>query len=441
MRRPGASRASVRSAGAATRSGDGLEGRDPHAPRRVAGRRGGERGRGAVGLLEQRARVPGEHDRRVGEPDAPAGLLQQRHAGLPLEHRELLGDRRRRVAQRVRHGRDRAAGVQLVEQAQPAQVEHPVTTLLNNGKKSSLLLTTYRGSMPAMPIRGIVLCLASAAAFGAMGVFGKRAYDEGATVGTLLAVRFAVAGVVLGGAAVATGALRGLARRDVVLAAGLGAIAYSAQAGAYFAALARIDAGLLSLLVYTFPAIVAVAAAALGRERAGRRTVAALALSSAGLVLVVAGAGAGALDPLGTALGLTAACVYAAYVLVSERVAQRLGPLALAALVCAGAAATLTLGAAATGELRPADVTPAGLGWLVAIALVSTVGALALFFAGLPLVGPTAASILSTAEPVTAVVLAFAVLGDTLGPVQLAGGALVLAAATVLTLARPQEQP
>ena len=297
------------------------------------------------------------------------------------------------------------------------------------------------GTMPPMPIRGILLCLASAAAFGAMGVFGKRAYDEGATVGTLLAVRFAVAGLVLGAAAVATGALRGLARRDVVLAAGLGAIAYSAQAGAYFAALARIDAGLLSLLVYTFPAIVAVAAAALGRERAGRRTAAALALSSAGLVLVVAGAGAGALDPLGTTLGLIAACVYAAYVLVSERVAQRLGPLALAALVCAGAAATLTLGAAATGELRPADVTPAGFGWLVAIALVSTVGALALFFAGLSLVGPTAASILSTAEPVTAVVLAFAVLGDTLGPVQLAGGALVLAAATVLSLARPQEQP
>ena len=292
-----------------------------------------------------------------------------------------------------------------------------------------------------MPLRGILLCLASAAAFGAMGVFGKRAYDVGATVGTLLAVRFAVAGLVLSGAAVATGALRGLARRDVLLAAGLGAIAYSAQAGAYFAALARIDAGLLSLLVYTFPAIVAVAAAALGRERAGRRTAAALALSSLGLALVVAGAGAGALDPLGTALGLTAACVYAAYVLVSERIARRLGPLALAALVCAGAAATLTLGAAATGELRPADVTPAGFGWLVAIAIVSTVGALALFFAGLPLVGPTAASILSTAEPVTAVVLAFAVLGDTLGPVQLAGGALVLAAATVLSLARPQEQP
>ena len=44
---------------------------------------------------------------------------------------------------------------------------------------------------------GVVMCLASAAAFGAMGVFGKLAYEEGATVGTLLATRFAVAALVL----------------------------------------------------------------------------------------------------------------------------------------------------------------------------------------------------------------------------------------------------
>jgi hypothetical protein len=40
-----------------------------------------------------------------------------------------------------------------------------------------------------MPPAGALYCLASAAAFGAMGVFGKLAYDEGATVGTLLATR------------------------------------------------------------------------------------------------------------------------------------------------------------------------------------------------------------------------------------------------------------
>jgi drug/metabolite transporter (DMT)-like permease len=63
---------------------------------------------------------------------------------------------------------------------------------------------------------------------------------------------------------------------------------------------------------------------------------------------------------------------------------------------------------------------------------VSTVGAIALFFAGLRRVGPTAASILSTLEPVVTVVLASAAFGEGLGPAQMAGGALVLAAAVVV---------
>ena len=65
-----------------------------------------------------------EHERGVGQADAAAGPLEQRHARLALEHRELLGDGRRRELQRVGHRGDRAARVQLVQQAQAAEVEH-----------------------------------------------------------------------------------------------------------------------------------------------------------------------------------------------------------------------------------------------------------------------------------------------------------------------------
>ena len=242
-----------------------------------------------------------------------------------------------------------------------------------------------------MPSLGALLCLASAAAFGAMGIFGKLAYEEGATVGTLLATRFVLAAVlfwlfvsVSGGAR----QIRTLPRRDIGIALALGAVGYSAQAGGFFAALERLDASLLSLLIYTFPTIVTVAAIALGRERASLRTVAALALASTGLVLVLAGAGAGALDPLGAALGLGAALVYSVYILSSEGVVARVGPLALSTLVCTGAATTLTLGGIATGDLNPGSVSAAGFGWLAALALISTVGAVGLFFAGLQRVGP-----------------------------------------------------
>jgi len=292
-----------------------------------------------------------------------------------------------------------------------------------------------------MPTTGVIACLASAAAFGAMGVFGKLAYDEGATVGTLLATRFVLAAalfwLVLAWSGRA-GSLRSLTARDAGLALALGAVGYGAQAGGYFAALERLDASLLSLLVYTFPVMVTVTAIALGREPTSRRTAGALVLASAGLVLVLVGAAAGALDALGTALGLGAAVVYSAYILISQGVAERMGPLALGTLVCTGAAATLTLTGLAGGDLDPGGVSATGFLWLAGLALVSTVGAIALFFAGLRRVGPAAASILSTLEPVVTVALAFAIFGESLGPAQLAGGALVLLAVLAVRAPAPR---
>jgi drug/metabolite transporter (DMT)-like permease len=293
-----------------------------------------------------------------------------------------------------------------------------------------------------MPPTGTLFCIGSASAFGAMAVLGKLAYLEGATVGTLLATRFVVAAAVLWVVLVCAGrlrALRTLSRRDLGIALALGVVGYSAQAGAAFAALDRLDASLLSLLLYTYPVMVTVSAIGLGRERASRRTVLALALGSGGLVLVLAGA-AGALDPAGALLALGAAALYSVYIFVSAGVAERVEPLALSTLLCSGAAITLTLAGAAGGDLDPASVSPTGFAWLCGIAVISTVGAIGLFFAGLRRVGPTAASILSTLEPVVTVGLAFVTFGESLGPAQLAGGALVLTAVLAVRAPVPRIQ-
>ncbi len=217
-------------------------------------------------------------------------------------------------------------------------------------------------------------------------------------------------------------------RRDVWLCLALGAIGYSAQAGAYFAALRRVDASLLALIVYTYPVMVAVSAIAIGREPATRRTAVVLGLAVTGLVLVLAGPASGGLDPLGTALGVAGAMVYTAYILISERFAVRIDPIALSSLICTGAAVTLTVAGVALADVHPEDVSAAGFGWLGAIAVISTVAAISMFFAGMRRVGPTATAILSTIEPVVTIALAVAVFGESLTPVQLAGGGLVLAA-------------
>src|SRR3954463_793794 len=229
----------------------------------------------------------------------------------------------------------------------------------------------HRLPRPAVsgPAAGALFCIASGAAFGAMAVFGKLAYDEGATVGTLLGVRFTLAAAMFWVLiplreirALPRPGTRALPRRDIRTGLALGAGGYALQAGCYFVALGRIEAPLLGLLLYTFPAIVAVAAVALGRERFGSRHVIAVCLAGGGLTLALAGAGDGALDPLGVALGVGAAVVYRAYILVSDPITRRVRPQLLATLVCTGAAATLLAGSIALGEFRPGELTAAGWG-------------------------------------------------------------------------------
>lgn len=277
---------------------------------------------------------------------------------------------------------------------------------------------------------GAALCLLSAAGFGAMAIFGKLAYEEGVEVGDLLLVRFAMAAAVLLAVAAGRGALRGLSRRAVLVPLAMGAVGYATQSGLFFSALERMDASLLALVLYTYPALVCAGAVLLGRERASRRRVVALLAASAGAALVLAGAASGSIDALATAMGFGAALAYTTYILVGDRVVTGVAPLALAALVCAGAASTFAVAALVRGGPDLA-FGAAGWGWIGAIALVSTVGAILTFFAGLARVGPSAAAILSVLEPVVTVALAAAAFGESLAPVQLAGGALVLAAVVV----------
>lgn len=288
---------------------------------------------------------------------------------------------------------------------------------------------------------GPLLCLASAVAFGAMAVFGKHAYAEGVGVADLLLVRFALAAALLLAVAGATGVLRALPRRAVAAALAMGAVGYAAQSALFFSALERLDASLVALLLYTYPAFVLLGAIVLGRERASRRRVVALLVALAGTALVLGTAVTGRVDGLGVAMGAGAAVVYTGYVLVGDRVLAGVPPLALSALVCTGATGTFAGIAVARGGGDLLATTPAGWGWAGAIALVSTAGAIVAFFGGVARVGPSAASILSMLEPVVTVALAAAAFGERIAAPQLAGGTLVLAAVVLLQLRRRAVTP
>jgi drug/metabolite transporter (DMT)-like permease len=292
---------------------------------------------------------------------------------------------------------------------------------------------------------GPLLCLVSAACFGAMAIFGKLAYDAGVSPQALVLFRFLLAAAVLtalaaprivghlGAAGSSWGPRARVMRRPVLTALGLGAVGYATQGSLYFSALERTDASLVALVLYTYPALVTLAAAVLGRERLTARRVAALTAASFGTLLVLLGAGASGFDPVGVTLALGAAVTYTAYILVADTAVHRLSPVVLSALVMIGAALALSVRAAVTGGVT-ADFGLAGWFWVSCIAVVSTVGAMLAFFAGLKRTGPATASILSTFEPVATTALAGVVLDEFLTPVQLVGGLLVLSSVAVLQL-------
>ncbi|MDP9405327.1 MAG: DMT family transporter [Actinomycetota bacterium] len=283
---------------------------------------------------------------------------------------------------------------------------------------------------------GVTLVATSAAAFGALPVLAKVAYASGAEPTALLVVRFTVASVAM----LAIMAARRYAfprGRLLAALALLGGVGYVGQSLAFFTAASLISAGLTTLLLYLYPAMVTVAAVLLLSERLTRGKVVALTLAVAGTALTVGEAGNA--RPVGVLLGVAAAVIYAGYILAGSRVTPRVGAIPASTIIILAAAASYTV--IATVQ-RPAFPQSAA-GWAAAgaIALVSTVVALVTFFAGMERIGVTDASTLSTLEPVVTVGLAAVVLGERILPLQLLGGALILCAVVLLARAGQRKLP
>lgn len=285
----------------------------------------------------------------------------------------------------------------------------------------------------------VALVALSAACFGAMAVFARWAYAAGVDLWGILLPRFAIAAACF--ALIAR--LASIAPAPAGRRAGLAAMGggYVAQATCYFAALQFIPAGLVALLLYLFPLFVVLLARALGHERLTGRRLLALAASLAGTALALGTAplGGGGLDPRGIALAVGAAAIYAGYIVLGARATQGVHPIAASGRVMASGTAILAAIVAArlaSGHPVAFPSDTAGWGAVLAAATVSTVLAVSTFFAGLKVLGPSRASMISTLEPVVTVALAAALLGEVLQPSQFAGGALVLAGAWLLATER-----
>jgi len=274
---------------------------------------------------------------------------------------------------------------------------------------------------------GIVLVAVSAAAFGTLAIFGRYAYAEGMDVFTVLFLRFSLSAVVMMILLVARREPmpRGLTLFQLV---GMGAIGYVGQAFSYLTALKYASSGLVALLLYLYPMFVAILSTIWLREQITRFKMLALGLALVGTALTV-GLEEGGF--LGVLLAISAAAIYSVYIIVGTQVMKQVSAIQSSTVIftsAGGMSGVLMLG---TGPHLPAT----GAGWAVigSIVLIATVLPVVTFLAGLERIGPTNAAMLSTLEPVVTVLLAAMLLGETLRPITLLGGGLILVAVLLLT--------
>jgi drug/metabolite transporter (DMT)-like permease len=206
-----------------------------------------------------------------------------------------------------------------------------------------------------------------------------------------------------------------------------------------FGAFERVSIAVALIGFYTYPAMVAAVAIALGRDEPSPAVIASLALALAGMVAVVAGnldpSGGLAADPVGILLALGAAASQTVFVTISRdgyaRVPAEQATATILGSTLAGCAVIALVTGAGTSLLQPLgdpDLLPVVLAAGAAGAGIPSL----LFLTAIRRVGGTRAGILMLLEPVIALGLAAWLLGESLHPAQLGGALAVLAAALLL---------
>lgn len=293
---------------------------------------------------------------------------------------------------------------------------------------------------------GSLALICAASGFGLLGPVARLAYEAGFEPMAFIAWRGLI-GLLAIGTIVGIRARRGvplanplrLPRRDAV---GLAVIAVAGLAVnvATFVAFDLTTVAVVLLAFYTYPALVAVVAFALGHERLDGGRLLALGLASGGMVLVVAGGlepgagtGSASFQPLGVILGLLAAVAQTVFVTVSRgrfatvSAEQATGwVLVLITVVCLGLA--VALGNRLDVPLRDGRALAlAAVAGIVGAGLPSV-----LLLVGIRAIGGTRSGILMLIEPLVGVTLAAILLHELLRPIQVVGGGAILAAAILL---------
>ena len=305
---------------------------------------------------------------------------------------------------------------------------------------------------------GIALGAISGIAYGTGPFFAKSVYHAGLDWIALLAWRFFFAMVMSWAWLLiqprACAELRTLDRRTIGRLLFTGAT-FIMTASVYYAAVQRIPTSLEALLMYAYPAVVAVLSLRLGYPFRGPLAWGSLAIVLIGGLLTIGGIQAGT-DQLGVLIGAFSPLVYAIYIILAawmagERPGQtadmrsrgkgaEVSPPVAGAVMMTGTWLTMFVIAAIAREpLLPTQVPMEAWPGLFGIGLFAAAIAIQAFYASVARIGAAQASLMATVEPLVVIALGVGLLSETLTQPQVLGALLVLAGVLLAQFSTPSE--
>jgi len=287
---------------------------------------------------------------------------------------------------------------------------------------------------------GVALLMLLATMFAGNHIAARLAFDHGTSVNAAVAVRS-------GATALALVALLRLfavpiALPRATLARGLGiGLLVAMQSFCLYSAVARIPVALALLAFNTYPMLYALASWAVYGERLSARAAFAMPLALVGLVLALDVVGsasrvAGRWAEIGAGVGFAVAgsLLFAAVLVFTTRYLKEVDGRVRSLLTMGATAIAVTAVGAATKSLAlPVD----GTGWLGLALLTLLYGsAITAVFTIVPRLGAASNAAALNFEPVAALILGWAILGQTVSPLQIFGALVVVGAITLLGTAK-----
>jgi drug/metabolite transporter (DMT)-like permease len=269
---------------------------------------------------------------------------------------------------------------------------------------------------------GTLLIVIAACSFGSLTTLTVFLSTAGLPLIPAMFWRYLLAELAL--AVILRGGLRRISRQRAIHLVLVGIFGQALITYLSLKALDFLPVGPLAFLFYTYPAWVALISGVTGKGELTLARVAALAAAMVGIVVMVGAPDAETMNPIGVALALGTAFLYALYLPVLHRIQEDTPALVSTFYLLVGALIAFGLAAAFMGNLRMPEST-ATWSYLGLISLVSTVTAFGALIAGLRILGPVRTSIVSTIEPFFTGILGIAFLGEPLKRSTLAGGLLI----------------